>query len=63
MVAETGIGKCCLNLTPYLTPSPNRGKRNESAYVTDTAAKIASTCKPRPRDRGSNHNGERNKTA
>ena len=27
--------------SPYLTPVPNRGKRNESAYVTYTAAKVA----------------------
>ena len=27
--------------SPYLTPVPNRGKRNESAYVKDTLAKVA----------------------
>lgn len=27
--------------SPYLTPVPNRGKRNESAYVKDTLIKIA----------------------
>lgn len=27
--------------SPYLTPVPNRGKRNESAYVRDTLAKVA----------------------
>ena len=26
---------------PYLSPEPNRGKRNESAYVVHTAQKIA----------------------
>lgn len=26
---------------PYLTPAPNRGKRNESAYVKDTLIKVA----------------------
>ena len=26
---------------PYLTPVPNRGKRNESAYVRDTLTKVA----------------------
>lgn len=26
---------------PYLAPVPHRGKRNESAYVTDTAARLA----------------------
>ena len=27
--------------SPYLTPVPNRGKRNESANVKDTLAKVA----------------------
>ena len=27
--------------SPYLTPVPNRGKRNESAYVRDTLTKVA----------------------
>ena len=27
--------------SPYLTPVPNRGKRNESAYVKDTLMKVA----------------------
>jgi TatD DNase family protein len=27
--------------SPYLTPVPNRGKRNESAYVKDTLVKVA----------------------
>lgn len=27
--------------SPYLTPVPNRGKRNESAYVKDTLIKVA----------------------
>lgn len=27
--------------SPYLTPVPNRGKRNESAYLKDTLAKVA----------------------
>lgn len=27
--------------SPYLTPVPNRGKRNESAYVKDTLLKVA----------------------
>lgn len=27
--------------SPYLTPAPNRGKRNESAYVKDTMLKVA----------------------
>ena len=28
--------------SPWLAPVPHRGKRNESAYITDVAAKIAS---------------------
>lgn len=33
--------------SPYLTPVPNRGKRNESANVKDTLAKIAEIyCRP-----------------
>lgn len=34
--------------SPYLTPVPNRGKRNESAYVKDTLVKIAEVygCSP-----------------
>lgn len=27
--------------SPYLTPAPNRGKRNESAYLKDTLVKVA----------------------
>lgn len=27
--------------SPYLTPVPNRGKRNESAYIKDTLMKVA----------------------
>ena len=27
--------------SPYLTPVPNRGKRNESAYIKDTLIKVA----------------------
>ncbi|MDR1005048.1 MAG: TatD family hydrolase, partial [Prevotellaceae bacterium] len=26
---------------PYLTPVPNRGKRNESSYLTDVLRKVA----------------------
>ncbi|MDE5709894.1 MAG: TatD family hydrolase [Bacteroides sp.] len=34
--------------SPYLTPVPNRGKRNESAYVKDTLMKVAEVygCSP-----------------
>lgn len=27
--------------SPYLTPAPNRGKRNESAYIKDTLIKVS----------------------
>ena len=29
---------------PYLAPVPNRGKRNEPAYVVHTAATLATLC-------------------
>ena len=29
---------------PYLAPAPHRGKRNEPAYVTHTAAALAEAC-------------------
>lgn len=34
--------------SPYLTPAPNRGKRNESAYLKDTLLKVAQVydCSP-----------------
>lgn len=33
--------------SPYLTPVPNRGKRNESAYVKDTLIKVSEVyCEP-----------------
>ena len=35
---------------PYLTPVPNRGKRNESAYVKDTLNKIAEIYQASPAD-------------
>ncbi len=34
--------------SPYLTPVPNRGKRNESAYVKDTLAKVAEIYRKSP---------------
>lgn len=35
---------------PYLTPVPNRGKRNESAYVKDTLNKIAEIYQASPEE-------------
>jgi TatD DNase family protein len=41
-VRDVGIGALVLETdSPYLAPVPNRGKRNEPAYVTHTAAKLA----------------------
>jgi TatD DNase family protein len=41
-VCDVGIGALVLETdSPYLAPVPNRGKRNEPAYVTHTAAKLA----------------------
>lgn len=34
--------------SPYLTPVPNRGKRNESAYVKDTLMKVSEICRMSP---------------
>lgn len=33
---------------PYLAPVPNRGKRNESAFLKDTLLKVAETCGEQP---------------
>jgi TatD DNase family protein len=42
VVAQTGLEHIVLETdAPYLTPVPYRGKRNESAYLTYIAAKIA----------------------
>lgn len=38
--------------SPYLTPVPNRGKRNESAYVKDTLMKVAEIYKLSPEEVG-----------
>ncbi|MGA8796233.1 MAG: TatD family hydrolase [Candidatus Cybelea sp.] len=41
-VRDVGIAALVLETdSPYLAPVPNRGKRNEPAYVTRTAAKLA----------------------
>jgi hydrolase, tatD family len=34
--------------SPYLTPVPNRGKRNESAYIKDTLIKVAEAYEKMP---------------
>lgn len=36
--------------SPYLTPVPNRGKRNESAYVKDTLMKVAEIYQKSPEE-------------
>ncbi|WP_251621006.1 TatD family hydrolase [Odoribacter lunatus] len=42
VVQEVGIGSLLLETdSPYLTPVPHRGKRNESAYIPIIAQKIA----------------------
>jgi hydrolase, tatD family len=41
---EIGLDRMLLETdSPYLTPVPHRGKRNESAYLVHTAAHIASS--------------------
>lgn len=35
--------------SPYLTPAPNRGKRNESAYLKDTLIKVAEVYRKSPK--------------
>ena len=39
--------------SPYLTPVPNRGKRNESAYVKDTLMKVSDIYRMSPETVGS----------
>ncbi|RHL09591.1 MULTISPECIES: TatD family hydrolase [Bacteroides] len=39
--------------SPYLTPVPNRGKRNESAYVKDTLMKVSEIYRMSPEAVGS----------
>ena len=42
VVKETGLERIVLETdAPWLTPSPYRGKRNESAYLSFIAQKIA----------------------
>lgn len=38
--------------SPYLTPAPNRGKRNESANVKDTLVKVAEIYRKQPEEVG-----------
>jgi TatD DNase family protein len=42
---------------PYLAPEPHRGKRNEPAYVRDTASFLA-TLRGEPPDELSEHTGK-----
>ncbi len=43
VIGETGPEKLLLETdSPFLAPTPNRGKRNESAYIPIIAGKIAS---------------------
>ena len=42
MVKETPLDKMMLETdSPYLAPSPHRGKRNEPLYVKKVAEKVA----------------------
>ena len=41
-VREVGLGAIVLETDcPYLAPIPHRGKRNEPAYIADTARAVA----------------------
>ena len=42
MLPAIGLERLLLETdSPYLAPVPHRGKRNESAYIVNTAAHIA----------------------
>ena len=44
-ILEVGLEHCILETDcPYLAPVPHRGKRNEPAFVRDTAQALATLC-------------------
>ena len=50
-ISAIGIEKILLETdSPYLTPVPHRGKRNESAYVVHVMEKVAETLEMMPAD-------------
>lgn len=54
VLAEIPLEKIVLETdSPYLTPVPNRGKRNESAYVKDTLMKVSEIYRMAPEAVGS----------
>ncbi len=44
-VQSVGVSHCILETDcPYLAPTPHRGKRNEPAFISGTAAALATLC-------------------
>ena len=44
VIKEIGLDHILLETdSPYLTPEPNRGKKNSSKYIPDIAKKLAET--------------------
>lgn len=53
VVAQIPVGRIVLETdSPYLTPTPNRGKRNESANIKDTLLKVAAVYAVSPEEVG-----------
>lgn len=53
VVAQIPVGRIVLETdSPYLTPVPNRGKRNESANIKDTLLKVAAVYAASPEEVG-----------
>lgn len=53
VLSEIPLEKIVLETdSPYLTPVPNRGKRNESAYIKDTLMKVSEIYKMSAEDVG-----------